>query len=104
MVTKLHGYKPNLPRASTVFWILRTCNLRLWLQKGGKNMDTQKEKKLKPCPRCLSERLWTIRVHPARGIFTKYYIECVMCHWCGVTKIGKKRAARAWNELEGWKF
>ena len=67
-------------------------------------MDTQKEKKLKPCPRCLSERLWTIRVHPARGIFTKYYIECAMCHWCGVTKIGKKRASRAWNRRDGWHF
>lgn len=65
-------------------------------------MDTQRETKLEPCPRCLNERLWMIRVHPVRWIFTKYYIECAMCHWCGETKIGKKRAIRAWNRENIW--
>ena len=56
----------------------------------------------KPCPRCQSDRTWTVRVHPARWIFTKYYIECRICHWCSETKIGKKRAIKAWNRSAIW--
>ena len=52
---------------------------------------------LKPCPFCGSKRLWTVRIHPLMWIFTMYYIECSRCHWCGETKIGKRRARKAWN-------
>ena len=55
------------------------------------------EIKLKPCPRCQSERLWTIRLLPKRWIFTKYFVECRVCHWCGQTKMGKRNAIKAWN-------
>lgn len=55
--------------------------------------------KLKPCMLCGNKRLWTVRVHPLRWIFTKYYIECSRCHCCGHTKIGKRRAEKAWNEM-----
>lgn len=54
---------------------------------------------LKPCPNCKSPRLWTVRVHPVRWIFTKYYIECRFCHYCGETKVGKRRAIAAWNRM-----
>ena len=53
---------------------------------------------LKPCPNCHSKKLWRVRIFPLRWIFTKYYIECSECHWCGKTKIGLKRARKAWNK------
>ncbi len=52
---------------------------------------------LKPCPNCGRKKLWSVRIFPLRWIFTRYYIECPSCHWCGETKIGKRRAKRAWN-------
>lgn len=62
--------------------------------KGGLKID-----KLKPCPDCKTPRPWMVRVHPLRWIFTKYYVECSVCHCCGKTKIGKHRAAKAWNRM-----
>lgn len=59
--------------------------------------------KLKPCPFCGSDRLWTIVIHPLAQIrwwnrfFGKFYIECRICHYCGETKRGKRRAIKAWN-------
>ena len=50
------------------------------------------------CPGCNSTKTWLIRILPKRWIFTKYYVECQKCHWCGKTRIGKKRAIRAWNK------
>lgn len=54
-------------------------------------------RKLKNCPNCNSPKTWLIRILPKRWIFTKYYVECRFCHWCGKTRIGKKRAIKAWN-------
>ena len=52
---------------------------------------------LKPCPFCGYPKPWIIRILPKRWIFTKYYIECRVCHYCRETKIGKRRAIEAWN-------
>ena len=62
----------------------------------GKN--AARETMLEPCPNCEYNRPWIVRVHPLRWIFTKYYIECGRCHYCGKTKMGKRRAIRAWNK------
>lgn len=51
---------------------------------------------LKPCPRC-GDQPWIHRV-PA-SIFAKYFVTCRMCHCCGKTKIGIRRAARSWNRF-----
>ena len=56
-----------------------------------------KKTKIKRCPYCKHPKPWVVRIHPLRGIFTKYYIECRACHYCGKTKVGKKRAIRSWN-------
>ena len=55
---------------------------------------------LKPdkCPRCNAPKIWMIRILPKRWIFTKYYMECAKCHYCGKTRMGKSRAIRAWNK------
>ena len=50
------------------------------------------------CPNCNSPKPWLIRILPTRWIFTKYFVECRECHWCGKTRIGKKRAIKAWNK------
>lgn len=54
--------------------------------------------KTKRCPYCKHPKPWIVRVHPLRGISTKYFVECRSCHYCGKTKIGKKRAIKAWNK------
>lgn len=54
--------------------------------------------KIKRCPYCKHPKPWVVRIHPLRGIFTKYFVECRSCHYCGKTKIGKKRAIKAWNK------
>ena len=54
--------------------------------------------KPKNCPNCNSPKTWLIRILPKRWIFTKYYVECRFCHWCGKTRIGKERAIKAWNK------
>lgn len=53
----------------------------------------------KECPGCEAPYPWLVRVHPVRFLFTRYYVECWRCHYCGKTKIGKKRAVRAWNKI-----
>jgi hypothetical protein len=55
--------------------------------------------KTKRCPYCKHPKPWIVRIHPLRWIFTKYYVECRICHCCGKTKIGKRRAIMAWNRL-----
>ena len=60
---------------------------------------------LNPCPLCGSPRPYIIKIHPTKGIFTKYYVACRFCHYCETTKIGKRRAIRAWNRGENlWKY
>ena len=54
--------------------------------------------KINNCPRCNEENPWLVRVHPFRWIFTKYYVGCRRCNWCGKRKIGKRKAIRAWNK------
>lgn len=54
---------------------------------------------MKECPGCEMPNPWLVRVLPKRGIFTKYYVECWCCHYCGQTKVGKRRAKRAWNRI-----
>lgn len=53
--------------------------------------------KIKRCPNCKHPKPWLVRIHPLRWIFTKYYVECRSCHYCGKTKIGKRRAIESWN-------
>lgn len=53
--------------------------------------------KLKPC-KCGSTKLWIVKINPLQVIFKKYCVECCICHYCGETKIGKKRAIKAWNK------
>ena len=53
----------------------------------------------KSCPGCEAPYPWLVRVHPVRLIFTRYYVECWKCHYCGKTKIGKRRAIKAWNKI-----
>ena len=53
--------------------------------------------KLKPCPCCGFPKLWIVRILPVRFVFTKYYVECRICHFCGSTEFGKHRAIKAWN-------
>ena len=53
----------------------------------------------KPCPGCEAPYPWLVRVHPVRLLFTRYYVECWKCHYCGKTKIGKERAVKAWNRI-----
>lgn len=55
----------------------------------------------KQCPCCGYPVPLIIRVHPLRGAFTKYFVECGNCHCCGKTKVGKKRAVKAWNRRVG---
>lgn len=54
---------------------------------------------IEPCPGCKALYPWLVRVHPTRCLFTRYYVECWNCHYCGKTKIGKKRAVKAWNKI-----
>ena len=54
---------------------------------------------LKECPGCEAQYPMLVRVHPLRWIFTKYYVECWNCHYCGETKVGKRRAKRSWNRI-----
>ncbi len=54
---------------------------------------------LKECPGCEAEKPMMVRIHPLRGIFSKYYVECWNCHYCGKTKVGKRRAKRSWNRI-----
>lgn len=56
--------------------------------------------KVKRCPRCKSPNPWVIRTHPLRWIFTRYYVECRFCHYCGKAKIGKRRAIEEWNRRD----
>ena len=53
---------------------------------------------LKPCPYCTASfgylKIWKIC---GSKIFHKYFVECSRCHWCGETKVFKRRAVRAWN-------
>lgn len=53
--------------------------------------------KINRCPICNHPKPWIVKCHPLCGIFTRYYIECRICHCCGKTKIGKRRAIKAWN-------
>ncbi len=43
---------------------------------------------LKECPGCEAEKPMLVRIHPLRGIFTKYYVECWNCHYCGAKMDG----------------
>ena len=52
----------------------------------------------KPCYVCGAPKPWTVKILPERGILTKYFVECRMCHCCGPTRIGKHRAIKAWNK------
>jgi hypothetical protein len=52
---------------------------------------------LKPCPVCKSTAWFVHKLHPLRWIFTKYFVECAVCNYCGETKIGLHRAVKAWN-------
>jgi hypothetical protein len=54
--------------------------------------------KIARCPVCKMPKPWLVRIHPLRGIFTKYYVECRSCHCCGKTKIGYRRAIKWWNK------
>lgn len=54
----------------------------------------------KECPDCEAPYPWLVRVHPVRLLFTRYYVECWRCHYCGETKIGKSRAVKAWNKID----
>ena len=55
--------------------------------------------KLRECPGCEADKPMMVRILPKRGIFTRYYVECWLCHYCGKTKIGKSRAAKSWNRI-----
>ena len=55
---------------------------------------------LKPCPHCEAPYPWLVRVHHDCRLFTRYYVECWHCHYCGKTKIGKRRAVKAWNKIQ----
>lgn len=54
--------------------------------------------KTKRCPLCKHPKPWIVRILPLRGIFTKYFVECRICYYCGPAKIGKKRAIKAWDK------
>lgn len=53
--------------------------------------------KIKRCPYCKHPKPWLVRIHQLRGIFTRYFVECCACHYCGKTKIGYRRAIKWWN-------
>ena len=62
--------------------------------------------KIKRCPYCKHPHPWVVKVHPLLlGFFKRFYIECRACHYCGKTKIGKRRAIDEWNGVPphtGW--
>ena len=53
--------------------------------------------KLKPCPNCGSSRVYIWHICTAR-LPWGHYAECEDCHWCGKTKLFRRRAIRAWNK------
>ena len=58
-----------------------------------------------PCPDCHSKKLYANRLLFApfaqyKRAPHKWYIECQICHYCGVTKWTLHRAIKAW-EKEG---
>lgn len=50
--------------------------------------------KLKQCPNCGSQNLWTVR----SVVHKTWWIECPHCHWCGKTKLFKWLAILSWNK------
>lgn len=52
---------------------------------------------LKPCPFCgITNRI--VKVHiSSRFLPWWWYVMCDNCKWCGVTRLFKWRAIRAWN-------
>ena len=55
--------------------------------------------KMRHCPSCGRCHPWLVRVHHDMKLFDRFYVECWHCHFCGKTKIGKRRAIKAWNSL-----
>ena len=55
--------------------------------------------KPKPCPNCGSSRVYIWHICTARLPWW-HYAECEDCHWCGKTKLFRRRAIKAWNKEE----
>ena len=47
----------------------------------------------------VSNRLGWLDYSGYGKIWVAYRVECWRCHYCGKTKIGKRRAVKAWNKI-----
>lgn len=52
----------------------------------------------KHCPNCNSSRIVDVHIL-SRKLPWWWWVECMNCHWCGPTKLFRRRAEKAWNKM-----
>lgn len=63
-------------------------------------LSDKRKYSVKPCPICGTNRrlMWARQLIPKHIIFQHYSVMCDKCNRYGPERIGKRRAAKAWNE------